>query len=150
MKTSALLATAFTAVFATSIAWASQDTPTSIGGAKVISVDEGRTLSAGKAATFVDTRNPMNFGKGHVPGAVSASYKEKSEKAADFDASKDEFELAKLPADKAAKVVFYSDGPSGWKSYKAAVLAVKAGYKNVFYMRTGFAEWETKGLPIER
>jgi rhodanese-related sulfurtransferase len=46
--------------------------------------------------------------------------------------------------------VFYSDGLTGWKSYKAAVLAVKAGYKNVMYMRGGFAEWEAKGAPVER
>lgn len=132
-----------------SVAWAGE-TPTSVPGVKVISVEEGKALASGKGATFVDTRNAMNYGKGHVPGAVSASYKEKSEQVATFDPSKDEFELAKLPADKNAKVVIYSDGPTGWKSYKAAVLAAKAGWKNVMYMRTGYADWEAKGLPIER
>lgn len=126
------------------------ETPSSAPGVKVISVDEGKTLAATKGAAFFDTRNPMNFGKGHVPGAVSASYKEKSEPVAEFDASADSFDMAKLPGDKSAKIVFYSDGPTGWKSYKAAVLAVKAGYKNVMYMRTGYAEWEAKGLPVER
>jgi rhodanese-related sulfurtransferase len=77
-------------------------------------------------------------------------FKEKSEPSASFDASQDAFPLDKLPADKKARIVFYSDGPTGWKSYKAAVLAVKAGYTNVMYMRSGFAEWETRGLPVER
>ena len=45
--------------------------------------------------------------------------------------------------------MFYSDGPTGWKSYKAAVLAVKGGYKNVMYMRGGWDEWSGKGLPVE-
>ena len=88
----------------------------------------------------------MNFGKGHVPGAVTAAYKEKSEPVASFDASEDSFELDKLPKDKAATIVFYSDGPTGWKSYKAAVLSVKAGYKNVMYMRGGMNDWSDKSL----
>lgn len=150
MNAHALKASAIALVLAASAAWANVETPTSAPGVKVITVDEGKALATSKGASFFDTRNAMNFGKGHVPGAVSASYKEKSDKVADFDASKDEFDLAKLPADKNARVVFYSDGPTGWKSYKAAVLASRAGYKNVMYMRTGFAEWEAKGLPIER
>jgi len=146
----ALKAAALALLFTTATAWASVETPTAVPGIKVISVDEGKTLAGAKSAAFFDTRNAMNFGKGHVPGAVSASYKEKSDKVADFDASKDDFDLSKLPADKNAKLVFYSDGPTGWKSYKAAVLAAKAGYKNVMYMRSGFADWEAKGLPVER
>ena len=126
------------------------ETPTTLAGAKVIGVDEAKSLATGKTAVFVDTRNPMNFGKGHVPGAVTASYKEKSEPVAAFDATVDSFTMDKLPGDKGAKIVFYSDGPTGWKSYKAAVLAVKAGYKNVMYLRGGFAEWEAKGAPVER
>ena len=146
----ALKAAALALLFTTATAWASVETPTAVPGIKVISVDEGKTLAGAKSAAFFDTRNAMNFGKGHVPGAVSASYKEKSDKVADFDASKDDFDLSKLPADKNAKLVFYSDGPTGWKSYKAAVLAAKAGYKNVMYMRSGFADLEAKGLPVER
>lgn len=138
------------AVVATPVLANKPETPTALAGGKVVGVDEAKALAASKAAVFVDTRNPMNFGKGHVPGAVTASYKEKSEPVENFDASQDSFTLEKLPADKSAKVVFYSDGPTGWKSYKAAVLAVKAGYRNVMYMRGGFAEWEAKGAPVER
>ena len=76
---------------------------------------------------------------------MSVSYKEKSDKSEGFDASKDEFELSKLPADKAARLVFYSDGPTGWKSYKAAVTAVKAGYRKVHWFRGGFPEWRSSG-----
>lgn len=141
----------FALTLACSPAWANKpETPTTAPGVKVIGVDEGKTLAASKGAVFVDTRNAMNFGKGRVPGAVSASYKEKSEPVAAFDASVDSFELAKLPADKNAKIVFYSDGPTGWKSFKAAVIASKSGYKQVLYMRAGFADWEAKGNPVER
>ncbi len=145
------LPAALLAMALTTAAWASKpETPTNTAGVKVINAEEGKQLATSKGATFIDTRNAMNFGKGRVPGAVSAAYKEKSEPVPDFDASVDSFEMSKLPADKNARVVFYSDGPTGWKSYKAAVLASKAGYKNVLYMRSGWAEWEAKGNPVER
>lgn len=123
------------------------DTPTTLNGGKVISVAEAKTMLDKKEAQFFDTRKALNFGKGHIPGAISVSYQEKSEPKADFDATQDSFDLSKLPADKNAKLVFYSDGPAGWKSYKAAVLSIKGGYKNVFWLRSGYAEWSQKGMP---
>jgi rhodanese-related sulfurtransferase len=141
-----------TAAGAAAPVWASDKppTPTVLQGGKVIAVEEAKKLLDSKGAVFVDTRSVVNFGKGHVPSAVTAAYKEKSEATASFDASADSFELDKLPKDKAAPVVFYSDGPSGWKSYKAAVLSIKAGHKQVMYMRGGMADWEAKALPVER
>lgn len=126
------------------------ETPTTLSGGKVITAADGKKLVDAKAATFVDTRSVVNFGKGHVPGALTASYKEKSDKAPTFDPKVDSFELDKLPKNKSAAVVFYSDGPTGWKSYKAAVLSIGAGYTNVHYMRGGFADWTAKGFPVEQ
>lgn len=126
------------------------ETPSTLAGGKVITVADGKKLLDAKTAVFIDTRSVVNFGKGHVAGASTAAYKEKSDKVATFDAKLDSFELDKLPKDKAAAVVFYSDGPTGWKSYKAAVLSIGAGYKNVHYMRGGFADWVAKGLPVEQ
>lgn len=125
------------------------DTPTSVEGATVLTVDQGKALLDNKTASFFDMRNPLNFGKGHVPGATLIAYREKSAFAPDFDVTLDSFDLAKLPANKNSTIVLYSDGPKGWKSYKAAVLAVKAGYTKVFWMRDGFAAWTTRGLPVE-
>lgn len=147
----AATAVALMGAYATSAVAADKpDTPASLQGGKVLSADEAKKLLDAKGAAFFDTRAALNFGKGHVPGAQLISYKEKSEFKADFDASADQFEIAKLPADKTAKVVIYSDGPAGWKSYKAAVLAVKGGYKNVMWMREGYASWTAKGLPSEQ
>lgn len=126
------------------------ETPSKLTGGKLITAAEAKQLVASKGAQFFDTRSAVNYGKGRVPGATTASYKEKSEPVPEFDASKDEFDLTKLPADKNARIVFYSDGPTGWKSYKAAVTAVKAGYRNVMYMRGGFTEWEAGGNAVER
>lgn len=125
------------------------ETPMTLTGAKVVSADDAKKLLDGKKAAFFDTRSPVNFGKGHVPGAKAIPYGEKSEYAANFDASQDRFDLTQLPVDKNAPVVFYSDGPTGWKSYKAAVLAIRGGYKSVHYFRGGWSEWENRKLPVE-
>ncbi|MBL8424618.1 MAG: rhodanese-like domain-containing protein [Candidatus Accumulibacter phosphatis] len=125
------------------------DTPTSVKGARVVAVDEAKNLLDRKGTAFFDTRSPLNFGKGHVPGATLLAYKEKSDFKIDFDATQDVFDLARLPADKNASIVIYSDGPTGWKSYKATVLSVKAGYRNVLWMRDGFAGWVARAFPVE-
>ncbi len=142
------ISSALTFLVSPAMAQDKPDTPTSIKGAKVISIDEGKALLDKKGAAFFDTRNALNFGKGHIPGAQIVSYKEKSAFTADFDVAQDTFELAKLPSDKNAKIVIYSDGPKGWKSYKAATLSVNAGYKNVAWMRDGFAGWTAKNYPV--
>jgi rhodanese-related sulfurtransferase len=129
-------------------AMAESPTPSTLAGGKVISADDAHKLSQ-KKAFFVDTRSVVNFGKGHVPGATAIPYKGSSDDVEGFDTSKDQFDLAKLPPEKDRALVFYSDGPTGWKSYKASVWAIKAGYKNVNYMRSGWTEWQAKGLPAE-
>jgi len=129
-------------------AFAGEDppTPTTLEGGKVISVAEAKAL-VGKAS-FFDMRKAVSYGKGHVPGAVALPYGQKSEKAVNFDASVDKFDMSQLPADKSAALVFYSDGPTGWKSYKAAVLAIRNGYTNVMWMREGSAGWEAAGYEL--
>jgi rhodanese-related sulfurtransferase len=118
------------------------DTPTTLKGGTVIDLAALRSLLATGKVVLVDTRNPLNFGKGHVPGALSIGYKEHSAYSENFDASLDSFDLQRLPQDKDTALVFYSDGPSGWKSYKAAVLAVTQGYRRVHYFRAGWPAWQ--------
>lgn len=123
-------------------------TPTVLNGGKVVSVDDAKAM-LGKAK-FYDMRKAISFGKGHVPGAVALPYDQKSEKAENFDPSKDKVDLSQLPPNKADPIVFYSDGPTGWKSYKAAVVAIRGGYTNVMWMRGGTLEWEKKGFTLEQ
>jgi rhodanese-related sulfurtransferase len=119
-------------------------TPTTLNGGKVISADEVKSL-IGKAA-FFDMRKAVSYGKGHLPGAKPLPYDQKSAKSENFDASQDKFDMTQFPADKSAALVIYSDGPTGWKSYKAAVIAIRNGYSNVMWFRGGTAEWEAKGF----
>lgn len=121
------------------------DTPKFLNGVKVVSVEEVKALLNNKSIKIFDMRSAINYGKGHLPGAVALPYKENSEFKADFDASKDSLDMSKLPSDKNVQLLFYSDGPSGWKSYKAAVLAHKAGYRKIMWFREGTAGWIARG-----
>ncbi len=124
------------------------DTPTSAAGTKLVTAaDVQKAQAAG--AVVIDTRIASEYAEEHIAGALNVPYHEKSAKAPDFDASQDEFNLAKLPANKAAPVVLYCNGPSCWKSYKASVTAVKGGYTGVLWYRDGFPDWKAKGLPSE-
>lgn len=124
------------------------ETPTSLAGVKVVSADEvKKLLEAG--VPVIDTRVAAEFAEKSIKGAKSVPYKEKSAKAVDFDASKDQFDLGKLPSDKAAPLVFFCNAGECWKSYKASVQAQKAGYAKINWFRGGMPEWVSKGLPTQ-
>jgi rhodanese-related sulfurtransferase len=118
------------------------DTPLTLKGGTVVELPALRALIASGKAVLVDTRSPLNYGKGHVPGALSIGYKEISAFSENFDPRVDSFDMQRLPQDKDTPLVFYSDGPSGWKSYKAAVMAVAQGYRRVHYFRAGWPAWQ--------
>ncbi|HJW26682.1 MAG TPA: rhodanese-like domain-containing protein [Rhodocyclaceae bacterium] len=124
------------------------NTPASLDGTNLVTADKVKALLDGGTAV-IDTRVAQEYAEGHIKGAKSVPYKEKSAKAADFDAAQDSFDLGKLPADKNAEIVFYCNGPECWKSYKASKAALKAGYKKVDWFRGGFPEWKSKGFQVE-
>jgi rhodanese-related sulfurtransferase len=117
-------------------------------GVAIIAVSDAKQLLSNSGMQFFDMRKALNYGKGHLPGAVSLPYKWTSKGAPDQRSG--EFNMSKLPKDKNEQVLFHSDGPYGWKSYFASKAAVEAGYKNVMWMREGFAIWKEKGYPVKR
>ena len=123
-------------------------TPTELPGGKVVSAEKVKAL-IGKGNVYIfDMRKAINYGKGHVPGAIANPYKW-IKKTEDPAKRTGDFNKSKLPADKNATLVFYSDGPTGWKSYFAAKWAVDNGYKKVLYMREGSAGWFDKNFQME-
>lgn len=117
--------------------------PMTVEGGRVITVNEAKAYFDSGKALFVDVRNPLNYGKGHISSAIAAPF----EKNGGDEAQKHEF-LKKLPRDKRAPIVVYSHGNTGWKSYYAAGEAIKEGYANIMWMREGFKAWTSKGFAV--
>lgn len=124
------------------------ETPASLNGAEIVNAAKAKSLMA-SGATMIDTRVANEYSEAHIKGAINVPYKEKSAKAADFDASLDSFNLAKLPANKSAPIITQCNGAECWKSYKSAATAIKAGYTKVYWFRGGFPEWKAAGFAVE-
>ena len=124
------------------------DTPDSLNGATLIDAVKAKAL-IDSGVKIIDARVANEYADSHIKGAISVPYKEKSAKAADFDAKLDSIDLAKFPADKNAGLIFYCNGAECWKGYKAASAAIKTGYKTVYWLRLGLPAWKEKGYPTE-
>jgi rhodanese-related sulfurtransferase len=122
-------------------------TPETVKGATVVD-DAFVKANHGKIKIY-DVRKKAEYVESHIAGAISAPYEENSELTPKFDASKDKLDLSKFPADKNEPIINYCNGPRCWKSYKATILLVKAGYTKVSYYREGFPSWKAKGYPVE-
>lgn len=94
-----------------------------------------------EGAHYIDTRNAAEFAEGHVPQAVLVPYVEKSAKDPDFVAAQDTFDINQLDKNHNAAVIFGCNGAECWKSYKASIAAIKAGYTKIYWFRGGFPEW---------
>lgn len=123
-------------------------TPRELAGAQVIEAKQASDMIA-KGVTVIDARAEPEYVEGHIKGSLLVPYHEVSAKEVGFDAVEDKFDLARLPQDKNAAMLLYCDGTPCWKSYKAAVVAVRAGYKNIYWFRGGFPEWKAAGYPVE-
>lgn len=122
-------------------------TPRALPGATVVDAAKvAQMVQAG--ARYIDTRTEAEFKAGHVPGAVLVPYVEKSAKDADFNPALDSFATAQLGADRNAELIFACNGAECWKSYKASLAAVKAGYTKVYWFRGGLPEWRSAGLKV--
>lgn len=124
------------------------ETPTTLKGATVVSAAEASKLQ-GSGAAMIDTRVAAEYAEKTIKGAKNVTYKERSTKDINFDPAQDQFDMSKLPADKAAPVVFFCNAGECWKSYKASVVAIKAGYTKVNWLRGGMPEWQKAGLPTQ-
>jgi ABC-type phosphate/phosphonate transport system substrate-binding protein/rhodanese-related sulfurtransferase len=121
-------------------------TPRQLPGATVVSAQEVDAMLK-KGATLYDTRTAEEYSQRHIQGAKLVPYVEKSRKEVGFDVKQDKFDLSKLVQDKDAPVIFACNGAECWKSYKASQAAIAAGYKQVYWFRGGFPEWNLAGLP---
>lgn len=118
-------------------AWADKSSPERIGGAVTVNGDEAAKLF-NQHSKFIDVRADIDWDAGRVPGAVHLNL------AADFN----EANLFKVvPKDQ--PLVIYCNGLKCMRSSQASALAVKWGFKKVFYYRSGFPDWKSRGYPVE-
>ena len=138
---SALLLVCALAVGAVGQATAADETPAQLEGVRVVTPEELRPL-LNQGVKVYDLRKKASYADGHVPGAVSA--------AQYYDSESNTLDTSILGPDRSGTMVFYSHGSTGWKSYHAAQQAAEAGYKNVMWMRGGYADWAAGAHPIAR
>lgn len=126
-----------------------QETPAAApAGVKLVEAKAVQDLQA-KGAVLIDTRRANEFAEATIKGAISVPYDpEKSAKDANFDAAQDKYDMGKI-ADKNKDYVVFCNSGTCWKSYKAAVVMAKAGYKNVHWYRNGVPDWKARKLPME-
>jgi rhodanese-related sulfurtransferase len=101
-----------------------------------LSVEQVEQGIADKSLFVFDNNSPEQYAQGHVPTA-------KWIKFYDVNASD-------LPADRAARLVFYCANEQCLASHAGAKAAVKLGYTNVFVMPSGIMGWERAGKRIEK
>lgn len=147
-KHTLLIAAGIGLISATSLVQAQETPAAAPAGVKLIDAAAVQAMQ-GKGAVLVDTRKTSEFSDGTIKGAISVPYDpEKSAKDVKFDASQDKFDMSKI-ADKNKDYIVFCNSGTCWKSYKAAVVMSKAGYKNVHWYRNGFPDWKARKLPTE-
>lgn len=112
--------------------------PDSVPGTTLVSAEQTvELILANPKLVIIDSRHAEEFAKGHIDGAVNLL---------DTDTSPET--LAKHLASKDAPVLLYCNGERCLRSSNAAKIAVKAGYKKVYWFRGGWMEWLEKKMPI--
>jgi len=124
-------------------------TPRLLEGTELVDAARARQLAT-RGVPLFDGRTEEEYRTGRPAGARWLPYVEKSTKETDYDASLDQFDVSKLPADKNQELMFSCGGPECWKSYKSARRAIKEGYKRIYWFRGGIKEWQDANLPVEK
>ena len=93
-----------------------------------------RRLDAGDKIILVDTREDVEWARGHIPGAIH------------LGRGIIERDIEKTVPDKEATVVLYCGG--GFRSALAADNLQKMGYRNVISMDGGWRGWTDAGFPV--
>jgi len=95
-----------------------------------------KRIQSNSAPVMVDARSPIEFKRGHIPGAVNAPF------------WKILFKAAPLPEDRNREmVVACMHGQRAWLASK--VLALH-GYRNTTLLDGHMLEWLKEGLPVEK
>lgn len=120
------------------LAEAKPTAPESIPGAITVNAEEVVDLILMKPdLVLIDSRKKTEYLKGHIEGAVNI-----------LNTAMQQEDLEMLVADKATTLLFYCDSTRCMRSSDATSKALSWGYKNIFWFRGGWKEWNEKRLPV--
>jgi len=111
--------------------------PEHVTGAKTINTAEAKKLFD-KGAIFLDVRSNRDWEAGRIPGSKHLELKK-------VYSQQTLSEIANLQQD----LVIYCNSTGCLRSSKASKKAVGWEYKNVYYYRLGFPDWQANGYAIE-
>jgi rhodanese-related sulfurtransferase len=94
-----------------------------------------RRIQSDTAPTVVDTRSELEFGHGHIPGAINAPLR------------KILLNRAHLPPDKKRELVILCE--HGQRAMIARFLLGLYGYGNTQLLEGHMKNWKIAGLPLE-
>ncbi len=93
-------------------------------------------LDEDKEMIIVDARDPEDYKKGHIPKAISLLNSEVENKAQSF-------------LKKGIPIVVYSNDENCPASGLVAEKLISLGYKPVYNYNPSYADWVSKGYPIQ-
>ena len=111
--------------------------PEKVDGAVTIDGNRAKALFD-QGTLFVDPRKDSDWDAGRIPGAVHLELNNQlSQDSLLAEAKQDE------------EIVFYCNGIKCRVSGEACTQAVSWGFTKVYYYRTGFPDWKSRGYPVE-
>lgn len=102
-----------------------------------VTIDELKTLMKKKTVLVIDVRNMVEFGEGHIPGAMNVPYGEPS---------KVEEQLRK----EKRTIVLYCACPHEASALRAADEMGGLGIPNIKVLQGGWHEWVNRGEKVEK
>ena len=88
---------------------------------------------------IIDSRISSDRLQGFIDGSISLP-----------DTGTDCVSLLQIIDNKDTATVFYCNGPKCRRSDRAVVIAIECGYRNVYWFRGGFEEWNSKNYLISK
>ncbi len=127
-------------LFASHIVIAGEEVPESIQGTTKISAEQLIELADKyNNLVIIDARKPSDRAQGYIEGSIGLVNTDTTPAS-----------LSSHIKSKNTPVVFFCNGEKCGRSVESSKIAVKDGYKNVYWFRGGWAEWIEKGLPVTK
>jgi rhodanese-related sulfurtransferase len=105
----------------------------------LLAMEDAFTLWSEKQAVFIDTREPEEYGGGHIPGAINLPFEQ-------WDQYWDRVKARLTPQ---TKIVCYCGGLDCELSLDAARELKVIGYPNAYIFFGGIKKWTDLKLPSE-